>query len=101
MAASREAVALTFEAHELNFTSEVLQSGKELLRLLDIATQILFAVEYQQGRMYVLHVGNRREAHVGLKVVPGRRLQLVIGEDPAKVAAAEVSRQVDHAALRH
>src|SRR5215472_14602993 len=90
MTASREAVALTFKAHELYFASEVLQSGEELLSLLDIAAQVLFAVEYQQRRMDVLYIGNRREAHVGFKVVPGRCLQFVIGEDPAKVAAAEV-----------
>lgn len=89
MAATREAVALALEAHKLYLAAQPFQGGEELLGLLDIAAQVLLAVQDQQRRVDVLYVRNGRELHVTLQVVPRRRLKLVVGEDPAEVATAE------------
>src|SRR5260370_33444711 len=99
MTATREAVTLAFKAHEQNFTTQVFQGCKELLCLFDVTAQILFAMQYQQWCVHVLHICNRRHAPVTFYIVPGCCIQLVVGKDPAKVARAEVRYQVRDPAL--
>ncbi len=45
MTAARESMALPLEAHEKYFASQVFQSREKLLGLLDIAAQVLLAVQ--------------------------------------------------------
>src|SRR5438876_4689510 len=99
MTATREAMTLAFKAHEQDFTTQVLQGCKELLCLLDVAPQILFTMQYQQGCVHLLHVSDRRHAPVTFYIVPRRRIQLIVGKDPANVARAEVRYQVRNTAL--
>src|SRR5262245_61248577 len=64
LAAPRQLVVLAGKAHEPHLTPHLLQGRKELLRLFNRAAQVLFAVQEQQRRTDVLHVGNGRVAPV-------------------------------------
>src|SRR6266852_868091 len=92
-------MALAFEADEEYLASQVFQGGKKLLVLLYVATQVVCAVDDQQGGVYLLDIGYGGHAHVAFGIIPGRYLHVVVGEVPADVAAAEERIEVDHAAV--
>ncbi len=87
-------MALTLETHKAYFATQVLEGGEELLRLLDIAAQILLAVNNEQGSLDIFHVLDRRLLHITVKIVPRGRLKLIIGKSPAEVATAEVGSKI-------
>jgi len=89
VAAARQAVALALEAHEEYFATHVFEGGEELFGLLDIAARVAFAVDDEQGRMNVSHVGDGRHVAVPFGFFVGRAFQVIDGEFPADVAAAE------------
>ena len=93
-------MALTLKAYKQRLAPQVFQGREELLCLLDVTAQILLAVKDQERRVYVLHVRNRRHAHVAVEIIPGSGIQFVVGKSPAEVAGAEVRCKVDYAALR-
>src|SRR5947209_13325799 len=99
MTTTREPVTLAFKAYEQDFTTQILQSCKELLSLFDVTAQILFAMQYQQWGVHLLHISDRRHAPVTFYIVPGRRIHLIVGKDPANVARAEVRYQVRDTSL--
>src|SRR6266567_987764 len=101
MATAREAVALALEAHELHLAPNVLQRGEELLGLLDAAAQILLAVNDQQRGLHILHVLDGRHVHILIEAFPGRGIQFVIGEGPAKIAGTKHRSHVAHTAIGH
>ncbi len=82
-------MTLALEAHEEYFVAQVFEGGEELLGLLDVAAQIAFAVDDEQGRMNVPHVGDGRHVPVQFGFFAGRAFQVIDGELPADVAAAE------------
>src|SRR5579863_314431 len=94
MATTGEAVALAFETHEEDFAAQVFEGGEKLFRLLDVAAQILLAVDDEQGRLDIFDVLEGRVLHITIKAIPRCRLKFIIGKSPAEVATAEVRGKV-------
>lgn len=89
VSAAREAVTLAFEAHEEHFASHVFEGGEKLFGLFDIAAHIAIAVDNEQGCMNVPHIGDGRHMPVPFGLFVGCAFQVIDGELPADVAAAE------------
>lgn len=52
-------MALALEAHILDLATQVFKRRKQLVRLLDVAAQILFAMQNQQGGVDIFGKGDR------------------------------------------
>src|SRR5438552_9397192 len=94
-------MALTFEAHEKRLASQIFECSKELFGLLDIATQVAFAVDDQYRSVYVLDICDGRHTHIALWVIPGRHFHVIISKIPANVAAAKERKAIDHTAISY
>src|SRR6266704_5411183 len=94
-------MALTFKAPEQHLATHIFQSSKELFGLLDIATQVAFAVDDQYRSVYVLDICDGRHTHIALWVIPGRHFHVIISKIPANVTAAKERKALDHTAISY
>lgn len=89
VAAAGEAVTLAFEVYEEYFAAHVFEGSEELFGLFDVAARVAFAVDDEQRRVNVPHVGDGGHMAVPFGFFVGRAFQVIDGELPADVAAAE------------
>src|SRR6266581_8034268 len=99
MTTAREAMTLALETNKLDLAPHPLESGKELLSLLNATTQILFAMENEQGGVHVLDVLQGRHVHIAVKMLPGSGVKIILCEIPANITGTKHGGHIGDTAI--